>query len=253
MEKFNIREWNNPPKKFLLEAGQAHVWRIDLRTLGQDLNLYEDVLSEVEFSKAQKFYFQADRIRYACTRATTRRILGKYLHIAPGNLVFGYNQYGKPHLDDMKLERNLDFNISHAGNISLLAVVKDRRIGVDLEKVHNDDSLNTIAKRFFTPDEFERLILLPDALRPEAFFTCWTRKEAFIKARGEGLTIPLDQFAVTFSPDEIPGVTYNRYTPEESELWEMYHLEPDEGYVGALVVEGTSLDVVGWDWRLESE
>jgi len=201
-----------------------------------------------EISKANKFYFEADRTKYIGTRVTVREILGSYLEVEPEEVVITYNQYGKPYLAKQSHEESLNFNISHAGNLSLLAVTKDRRIGVDLEPLRDEASMETIAKRFFAPAEVRQLLSFPDGLRQEAFFTCWTRKEAFVKAQGKGLSIPLDQFEVAFGPTEIPRLINTSYDAGDTDRWSIFHLDPGPGYVGALVVEGSGLDVIGLDW-----
>jgi 4'-phosphopantetheinyl transferase len=253
LSKYIIRQWSLSPKNFLLADNQAHVWRIDLELLGSNPNQYDGILTQDELSRSQRFYFQADRIRFASTRAVMRIILGNYLNIEPGNLNLKFSPYGKPYLANKSTEENLTFNVSHTGNFSLLAVTRNRRIGVDIERIRNEASLEAIAKRFFTPEEANQILLLPETLRPEAFFTCWTRKEAFIKAQGEGLSIPLNQFEVTLSPDEIPQLIYSRNSGGHADMWQIYHLEPGAGYIGALAVEGKRLKVVGWDWRGDPE
>jgi len=122
-------------------------------------------------------------------RTTVRMVLGNYLGIAPGDLEIAYSQYGKPYISTTRMKKDIHFNLSHAGDVGLIAVAISRHIGVDLELVRQESSIESIAKRFFTPEEAGHLLSLPASLQPEAFFTCWTRKEAFVKARGEGLSI----------------------------------------------------------------
>lgn len=249
MELNLIRQWGTPSKIVLLESDQVHVWRIELTHLIQaPSSRYAHVLSIDEISKANKFFFEGDRTKYMITRLTVREILGSYLEVEPEELVFAYNQYGKPYLAKQGHEESLNFNISHAGNLSLLAITKDRRIGVDLEPLRDEASMETIAKRFFAPAEVTQLLSFPDDLRQKAFFTCWTRKEAFVKAQGKGLSIPLDQFEVAFGPNEIPRLIKTSIDGGETDRWSIFHLDPGPGYVGALVVEGSGLNVIGLDW-----
>lgn len=248
LENNIIRQWSVPPEVVSLETDQVHVWRVHLNLSKQALPRNVQVLSLDEVKKAEKFYLEADRIRYSTTRVVVREILSSYLGVRPEEIIFAYNQYGKPYLVSAGPERNLNFNISHAGDMSLLAVTLDRRIGVDIELVRDEASIETIAKRFFLPSEVSQLLSLPESLRQEAFFTCWTRKEAFIKAQGQGLSIPLDQFEVTFIPNEIPRLIIADSFLRESQVWSIIHLEPGPDYVGALVVEGDGLKVTGWDW-----
>jgi 4'-phosphopantetheinyl transferase len=243
-----ICQWISPPKSLSLEIDQVHVWRIGLDVEEQNPTKFSNILSEDEANRAEKFHFEVDRIRYAVMRATVRIILGNYLRVAPVNLEIAHSLYGKPYLTNTNIEKDLQFNISHAGNLGLIAVAIDRHIGVDLELVRDESSIESVAKRFFTPEEAEHLLSLPAPLQPEAFFTCWTRKEAFVKARGEGLSIPLDQFEVSFYPIDTPKLLNVKNDPGESGRWSMFHLDPGMGYVGALVVEGNDPDVMGWDW-----
>ena len=242
-----IRQWKIPPKSLSIETGQVHVWRICLNVQDQNPNKFSHILSEDEANKAEKFHFDADRIRYTVMRVTLRIILGNYLKVAPGNLEIAHSHHGKPYLTNTIKNTDLQFNISHASNLGLIAVAIDRHIGVDLEMVQKESSIESIARRFFTPGEAELLLSLPALLQPEAFFTCWTRKEAFVKAQGEGLSIPLDQLEVSFYPNDTPKLLRVGNDPGESSQWSMFHLEPGEGYVGALVVEGKDLEVMGWD------
>ena len=243
-----IRQWKIPPKLLTIETDQVHVWRICLDLQEQNSTKYAYILSENEANKAEKFYFEVDRIRYKVMRTTVRMVLGNYLGIAPGDLEIAYSQYGKPYISTTSMKKDIHFNLSHAGDVGLIAVATSRHIGVDLELVRQESSIESIAKRFFTPEEAGHLLSLPASLQPEAFFTCWTRKEAFVKARGEGLSIPLDQFEVSFYPNNTPKLLCVRNDPGESGRWSMFHLDPGVDYVGALVVEGKDLDVTGWDW-----
>lgn len=247
-----IRQWNIPPKFLSIGEDQVHVWRIGLDLLEQDLSKFSTILSENEANKSKKYYYEVDRIRYTVMRATVRMILGNYLGVAPGSLDIAHSHYGKPYLSNTSMAMDIHFNISHAGDLGLLAVAIGRHIGIDLEMVRLERSIESIARRFFTPEETGQLLSLPVSLRPEAFFTCWTRKEAFVKARGEGLSIPLDQFEVSFYPNDTPQLLYVRNDPGESGHWSMFHLNPGVDFVGALVVEGKNLDVMGWDWSRAS-
>lgn len=247
-----IRQWKTPPEYYSINADQVHVWRIDWDPQEKNLDQFIKLLSIKEAHQASKFYFEADRIRYIVMRSSLRRLLGKYLEVAPADLEIAYSHHGKPYLVNLDIHKKINFNISHADRLGLIAIAMDRRVGVDLELVRQEDSIEAISQRFFTPEESKQIMSLPASLQPEAFFTCWTRKEAFIKARGEGLSIPLDQFEVSIYPKDDPKLLIIKNNPVELGRWLMFHLEPGDDYVGALVVDGKNLDVIGWEMPITS-
>jgi 4'-phosphopantetheinyl transferase len=185
-------------------------------------------------------------------RSALRRLLGNYLEFTSQDLEIAYSHYGKPCLVNLDIHKKINFNISHADKLGLIAIAMDRQVGVDLELVRQEDSIEAISQRFFTPEESKQIMSLPASLQPEAFFTCWTRKEAFIKARGEGLSIPLDQFEVSIYPKDDPKLLIIKNNPVELGMWTMFHLEPGDHYVGALVVDGKKPDVIGWEMPITS-
>jgi 4'-phosphopantetheinyl transferase len=171
-------------------------------------------------------------------------ILSRYLEVEPDWLRFNYSAYGKPALGDEFNEEGLRFNLSHAGGVALYAVSLSRELGIDLELIRHDYCDERIAEQFFSPREVAALRALPAEMQPEAFFNCWTRKEAYIKARGEGLSLRLDQFAVSLAPGSRAELLDVGGEPQELMRWTLMALDPGPGYVGALAVEGS-------DWKLK--
>ncbi len=157
---------------------------------------------------------------------------------------FAYTTYGKPLLADETGASGLRFNLTHSHGLALLAVTRGREIGVDVERIRDNLEGEKLAERFFSPREVAALRSLPPELRREAFFHCWTRKEAYIKAVGKGLSLPLDQFDVTLHPGEPAALLATRHDSEEAQRWSMRSLAPGEGYVGALARRGAFLAVV---------
>jgi 4'-phosphopantetheinyl transferase len=204
-------------------------------------------LSEDEGARAARFYFQKDREHFIVARGLLRSILGRYLDSEPSTLRFSYSNYGKPALVGAE-EAALRFNLSHSGGLALLAVTRGREIGVDLERVRPDFVDDQIAERFFSPREVARLRALPPGVQLEAFFTCWTRKESYIKAHGEGLSLPLDGFDVTLTPGEPAALLSTRGDLREAALWSLRALHPWPGYVAALAVEGHDWQLKTWRW-----
>ena len=166
---------------------------------------------------------------------------------APDRLQFEYNAFGKPGLA-LQLAPRLQFNISHSGEWILIALSIERGVGVDVERMREDMATKEIAARFFSPNECRELAALPDDMECAAFFACWTRKEAYLKARGDGLSLALDQFDVAFVPGAQPRLLETRHDPAEVRRWALRALHPGRGYAAALAAEGFNWRLKCWDW-----
>ena len=234
-----------PPRGLLkLDKGAVHVWHARLdQFAGQQSQLLE-LLSADERSRAERFHFPHDRAHFIAARGLLRRILSRYLDVPPRQLSFSYSPYGKPALACENDCHAVRFNVSHSHGIALYAVAREREVGVDVEYVRHDIVGEQIAERFFSAPEVAKLRALPAEAQPLAFFNCWTRKEAFIKARGEGLSFPLDQFEVSLDEQEPAALISIRDDPRETSRWSLQSVPVAEGYVAALVAEGH-------EWRLE--
>ena len=239
--------WAQPPDTLDLQPHQVDVWRIALDLPPASVKALEKHLSADESQRAAHFRFSADRGRYIVAHGCLREILARYLHCQPGQLSFSTNEYGRPSLDDRKLE----FNLSHSGNFALIAVGQEHKVGVDVERIRSDLEQDSIARRFFSANEVAELMALPPDQRDFAFFNCWTRKEAYIKAQGSGLTFPLDSFDVSLAPNEPALLRATRPNPQEADRWALLALDVDPNYAGALVVEGQGLEFRLWDWHAQ--
>ncbi len=217
-----------------LAANDLHVWLIPIDAPPDRLARLGAILSPDEQQRAARFHFERDRIRFTAARAALRRILSRYLRCAPADLAFDYSPHGKPALPG---DNPLSFNLSHSGDWAVCAVTLSRRVGVDIELIRPDLASETIAERFFSPREAAELRALPRHEQPAAFFRCWTRKEAFVKARGEGLSLPLDRFDVTLRPGEPPALLRTLDDPREAARWSMAALSAPPGYEATVVVE----------------
>jgi 4'-phosphopantetheinyl transferase len=171
-------------------------------------------------------------------RGLLRIILGHYVEAPPEGLRFCYNPYGKPALDPTQDRGSLRFNLSHSGGRALYAVARGREVGVDVETIRTEFAGLAIAERFFAPAEVAVLRDLAPEHRTRAFFSCWTRKEAFIKARGKGLSIPLDTFEVSLAPGAPAALLATHDDRDEAARWTLFDLDPGPGFAGALAVEG---------------
>jgi 4'-phosphopantetheinyl transferase len=157
----------------------------------------EQMLSHDEIARAERFHFERDRRRFVVGRGLLRAILGRYMGIESERLRFRYGEYGKPYLAEEYGGKALQFNVAHSQDMALYAIARDREVGVDIEYIRPFPNLMQIAEQFFSARENIALQAVPEHLKDEAFFTCWTRKEAYIKARGDGLSLPLDRFDVS--------------------------------------------------------
>jgi 4'-phosphopantetheinyl transferase len=218
-----------------LAESEVHVWRAELGPDSPHASVYRRLLSADEVARADRFVFEKHRHDFIVSRGSLRVILASYLSVNPASLEFSYSAHGKPSL--AVPGSYLAFNASHTEGIALFAIVRSRRIGVDVEKVWDDFEPDAIAERFFSASERAALRGLNSLAKHEAFFTCWTRKEAYIKAHGEGLSLPLDQFDVSLLPDEPARLVSTRPDPAEALHWSLHALPLGPGYAAALVVE----------------
>jgi 4'-phosphopantetheinyl transferase len=205
------------------------------------------MLSEDEKARADRFHFEIDRAQFIVARGWLRTLLGHYLEINPARVCFEYEKYGKPKVaNSLEAERRLHFNLAHARDLALYAFTYLGPIGIDLEYVQPDFIGDDIAERWFSASEVMALNNLPAETRRAAFFNCWTRKEAFIKAKGNGLSLPLDQFDVTLVEDEPAAVLRTRWDEKEAARWSMRDVRAGQDYVGAVAVDARDFQLSQW-------
>ena len=214
-----------------------HVWQASVDVIGDCFALLSRCLSPDERGRAGRFRFDRDRRRYIAARGTLRCLLGSYAGLAPTQVQFRYGPHGKPAMAPPF--DALRFNIAHAEGLALYAFAIGRDLGIDVERIRPDIAYGQLAERFFSRREIEELRAVPGHLQAAAFFTAWTRKEAYLKARGDGLVVPLDQFDVSLSPGAAPTLLRSTSQPADQARWRIYDVPPIPGYAAALVVEGT--------------
>src|SRR5215216_281129 len=232
--------WSFPTTVLDLESHQVDIWRARLDLPVDSLKTLEATLSADEIQRADHFHFPGDKDRFIAAHGCLRDILAHYQHWEPGQLTFSANDYGKPALSTVSSERRMDFNLSHSEDLALLAVTWERKVGIDLERVRQGISSQVIARQYFSRSEFIELVGLPFEQREVGFFNCWTRKEAYIKAQGLGLSLSLESFDVSLSPNEPAILRATRPDPQEAARWILLALEVSPGYVAALAVEGAA-------------
>jgi 4'-phosphopantetheinyl transferase len=240
--------WSPGPARPRLVAGEAHVWRASLAAGVDELARLHELLSDEERARAARFRFPVHRERFISGRATQRLLLARYLDVAPTAIRYRYAAHGKPALDGPEAASGIRFNVSNAEDGLLVALAMEREVGVDLEPLHRVVDRDAVARRFFSIPENRVYDTIAEEERDAAFFTCWTRKEAYIKAVGDGLTMPLDCFDVTLRPGEPARLLATRGDPAQAGRWTLRELDPGPGWLGALVVEGPPAEVRCFDW-----
>jgi 4'-phosphopantetheinyl transferase len=229
-----------PPQ---LDLQQAHAWYVRLEALAAEPEPWQRLLSLEERERAARFRFARDQRRFTVTRALLRLLLGAYLESEPEALTFHTLEHGKPMLAGRHRGNPLHFNVSHSDGMALFGVTLDRAIGVDVERIRHDFEVVTIAKRFFSAAEQRDFLSLSLAQQHRAFFDCWTRKEAYVKAIGDGLSHPLHQFDVSLAPGDPARLTATRPDPEEASRWTMAAPDVGAGYAAAIVAKAENLEI----------
>jgi 4'-phosphopantetheinyl transferase len=235
-----------------LPDDEVQLWRIDLEALGPAESRWQELLSSDELERASRFHLPRDRQRFVTSRALLRTILAAYLATEPGTLNFSFSKNDKPSLGPAHAGSNIAFNISHSGGVALLAFTRGREIGVDVEQARSNFDVEAIARRFFSPAEQKQLADVPAEKRPDAFFRCWTRKEAYIKATGNGLSLPLSQFDVALEPGASNALLATRPDISEAGRWQLREVPGGPGYIAALCVRGQDWKLNDWSRVLHS-
>jgi 4'-phosphopantetheinyl transferase len=221
-----------------LTLSDVHLWLASLTVTDQEFDTLSRTLSSDELERADQFVFERDQRNFIVGRGLLRDILARYLDCQSEDIRFDYTPHSKPRLGSMGTSLRVEFNLSHSSGLLVLAVSGGRRVGVDVERVRPLPNLDQLASN--SVSEYERNVL--SALDPgdklPGFFRCWTRKEAYLKARGDGLSIPLNSFDMSLAPDNPIGMLSNRMDPNEVSRWSFYTFIPEEGFIAALAIEG---------------
>lgn len=236
-------KWLEPPSALTLRNGKVHVWRIGLEQQDDLLERFRGTLEPEELDRASRFRFERLQRHFVVSRGFLRNVLARYMEVRPQDLRFVYNDYGKPSLAG---QQSLRFNMSHSHEVALVAVACDAALGVDVEYIRADFASEEIAKRFFSRREVETLTSLPREEIVAAFFRCWTRKEAYIKAIGKGLSQQLDRFDVTLAPYEPAALL--QADAEDTSSWSLSDIDVGSDYASALAVEGTPSVISYWKY-----
>lgn len=236
-------------------ANTVHIYQASLDPPQSQVEQLAAMLSQDELERAIRFRFERHRNQFIIGRGILRTLLAHYLGITPGEVHFRYGLKGKPYLADVKPPDSkglkkpsgsearqslyiIQFNLAHAQNLAIYALTLAKRVGIDLEYLRSIPEMEQIAAKFFSTRERETLQNLPPDQKLEAFYNAWTRKEAYLKAIGEGLSHPLDQCEVTLAPGEPAQLIHIAGDESLAAHWSLHAFSPSPGYVATLAVEG---------------
>src|SRR5579872_3676617 len=240
--------WVTPPTDLVLSENEAHVWLASLEQPESVMLSLQQTLAPDELDRAGKFHFDKDRNHFIAARGLLRTLLSRYLDVQPARLQIAYNDKGKPFLDISPQGKPLHFNLSHSHTMALFAFSYAGPVGVDIEYMRSGVSAEQAARVSFSPREQALLLALPLEERRQAFYTCWTRKEAYIKGRGTGFSLEPHLFDVAFLPGEPAALLASREDPGEPARWALQALEPGTDYAGALAIEGHGWTLHYYKW-----
>ncbi|HEX5159842.1 MAG TPA: 4'-phosphopantetheinyl transferase superfamily protein [Ktedonobacterales bacterium] len=242
------REWIVAPSSIHFAENEIHIYRVFLDQPPGHVHWLTTILAPGERERAQRFHFERDRQRYVVGRASLRMLLARYVGAEPQSLEFQYGRHGKPELAAPRQASLLSFNVAHSEGIALYAVTRNHVIGADIERVRSLVHFDLMAELYFAAEERVALQGLSMPARQMAFFTCWTRKEAFMKALGLGMSIPLDSFAVSVAPTDSARLLRIAGSIEDAARWSLYALTPDSGFVATVAVQGPPTSLRLWSW-----
>jgi 4'-phosphopantetheinyl transferase len=225
--------------------GEVHIW---LASQDAPTLKFRRLLDEDEANRAERFKFERDSNRFIVRRGILRMLSGCYLGIEPENVRFYYGENGKPKIVGEFNGDELLFSLSHSGGIAIYAFTHHREIGVDIEQIRDITDMTHLAERFFSNQEKTILYELPESQKKEGFFNCWTRKEAFLKATGDGLSYPLERVDVTIAPQEPAKLLAIGGDPEAASIWSMQDLKPALNFAGAFALKGQINNVQTRRW-----
>lgn len=242
MELVNQR-WKNKTLEYKLNEGEIHLWRVPLEIDTRTQISYWRILSQDEKDRADRFKFVKDKVKFIAGRGALRILLAKYLCLEPQDVEISYWKNGKP-----QCPTNIEFNLSNSGDWAVIGITLNELLGVDIELSERTIEFEKIGRRFFSPMEYSELLNSKEETIHTCFYNCWTRKEAFIKALGDGLSFPLDQFAVTCKPGVKPELIETLWDHSERYQWSLWGFKIGHNYIGAIASRSKpkSIEYLNW-------
>ncbi|MDQ3021351.1 MAG: 4'-phosphopantetheinyl transferase superfamily protein [Bacteroidota bacterium] len=222
-----------------IPANEIHIFQSTLEKTSAEIKNSETILSNDELTKAYRYKFEADKNNYVVCRALLRSVLSEYLSIPAAHITFFYSEKGKPYINNSSIK----FNLAHSNNYTVFAFVFEEEVGIDIEYQRELRDALTIAKRYFSKSEVEEFENINSEKIKNAFFYCWTRKEAFLKAVGEGLSYPLADFSVTLKPGN-PKIMWIKKKPDEIKKWSLHDIKVRENYISSLAIKSNDMKII---------
>ena len=246
-EKYSSQHWLSPPEPLSLPQNTVDVWRGIVDCPKGSLRDFWDILSKDEQERALRYKFPIHRDRYIAARGILRRILGRYITQGPQTFLFSLGPHGKPFLNKNN-SASCKFNVAHSGDLALYAISYDLEVGIDVETHRDTIDYQSMISRILTEQEASQLWALSQEDRQAAFFSCWTKKEAYLKARGNGLIFPMKQIAVGVATKQPSSLLEVHGDPGEATRWSLKELLPGPGYSAAVVASGSEWHLRCWDY-----
>ena len=247
-DSITINSWLPAPDELSIKSNEAHIWRTDLQRSSARLSHFNNILSSDEQQRAQRFHSRKDRERFSITRGILRIILSGYIDVSPEQIELSYNRFGKPELSEGMMNNGLQFNLSHSGGIALFAFCLDHRIGIDIETIRSGNTHLKVPERYFSPREVTALRSLPEDQQREAFYACWTRKEAYVKARGLGIPSSLKDFTVSLESGKPARLLESKSEPSDLNRWTLKDIDVGTGYKAAAAIECSDIRIAYMNW-----
>ncbi len=238
--------WNSPPKQLKLSNKDIHVWRADLNLLPEQIEALATILSPDESDRARRFHFEKDRNRFIAARGILRLLLATYLNLSPSQLEFAYGDRGKPSLS-VDTPGNLSFNLSHSQGLALYAITRTSFIGIDIEYLRPLSDALQLAKRFFSPREYQAIAQLSPPEQQRAFFRAWTAKEAYLKATGSGLSGGLEKVEISTQSEDAFKLLSIDGDGRLASFWSLYSVKIHPDYLAALAIQKNNWNLSYWD------
>ena len=239
--------WQRPPERVQLSPDCIDIWRVALDRATARLEEYRAVLSGDELERCDKFKSQQRRREFIIGRGSLRTLIGQYLALDPSSFEFAYSDHQKPYISTTAMGAPVTFNLTHSHDLVLIALTLERRVGIDIEYLRPDVEFRKLSRRFFSKQESQSLEAYDDACLPAAFFACWTRKEALLKAIGAGIAFGLRDFSVSVDPLDQEVDLRTHWDQAEAARWSILNLDLERDYAAAVAVNGSNCKLRYWD------
>lgn len=246
MSSFYENEWVSGAESLDMNQADIHIWKVCIDKYLSESSQYLNIISQDELERSARFCAHKDQASYVTSRGILRKILSRYLLIAPNKIKFNYNNYGKPYLCPTNKINDITFNVSHSGSLVLYVVARNRDVGIDVEEMCHVDNYEKISEMLFSHEENTKLKHYAPHERLEAFYKCWTSKEAIAKAIGQGLSYPLHTLSVSLDPSKTSDTIKIDDNLLNSKKWHLFTINPEPNYKASFSFNGSFKKINYW-------